>query len=918
MRAFIPAIVSLALGGLLSPVHPIWAQTAPSGTVITIVGNGIAGFSGDGGPALNASLANPEGVTIGPDGTLYFSDASNFRIRALSPVTGFITTVAGNGTSGNTGNGGPAVDSALSGVPSIAVDRARHALYIVDLSNSWIRKVNLTTGLLTLYAGSGEFGFSGDGGPATAATLSFPFGAGTDGAGKLSIADTFNDRVRQVDPVTGIITTIAGNGVTGYSGDGGPATAASLNTPEQAGADSAGNVFVFHYGNANGYLRRIDATSGIINTVAGGGNQLPGNGPATSMNLQNSYTLAVDPSGTKVYLNGGDRVGFTGHQVFVLDVTTGQLSLFAGTAVNGFSGDGDPALAAEFRPIEGLALVPGGGLVIADTDNQRIRYVAPDSVNLSGDSQQTAFYLPWVSSLTGDFIVANNPNLTIVSAASLTSVGGTVNASANALVTTVNLGSLTMAGGSVNVDSNSAATTVNIGSLTMAGGSVNVDFNSAATTVNLGSLMTAGGAVNVSGNTSTTTVDLGNLTSAGGAVNVSGNTSTTTVGLGSLTTASGSVNVSGNTSATTVDLSSLTTVGGGSGAKANEVAKTVVGNSGPMSAGGSLDVSGNTAAMLINLRSLTTVVGNVTIASNAPNVSVNLNRLTSVGDGINPATISLQRGTFTFAGGLSVGPLVSLTGVGTLAGNVTNAGKISPGSSPGRFDITGSLALANTSELRMEIGGFSPAQIDFLNVAGNVTLGGALMVSLINNFQALMTAGASFTLLASANPLSGAFANVASGGSLTTTDGYARFMVVYAGANTVQLTGLLILDTDGDGMPDWWEDQFGFNKASGGDAALDSDGDGMSNLAEFRAGTDPRNPASSFRVTSLAPAGPGAMMIAWQSVAGKNYTVERSVDLQSFATVSGSVPAAGAQTSFTDSAMPAGAPKIFYRVRLAP
>ncbi len=181
-----------------------------------------------------------------------------------------------------------------------------------------------------------------------------------------------------------------------------------------------------------------------------------------------------------------------------------------------------------------------------------------------------------------------------------------------------------------------------------------------------------------------------------------------------------------------------------------------------------------------------------------------------------------------------------------------------------------------------------------------------------------MTAGASFTLLASANPLSGAFANVASGGLLTTTDGYARFMVVYAGANTVQLTGLLIVDSDGDGIPDWWEDLFGLNKNSAADAALDSDGDGMSNLAEFRAGTDPRNPASAFRVTSLAPAGPGAMMIAWQSVAGKNYTVERSVDLQSFATVSGSVPAAGAQTSFTDSAVPPGAPKVFYRVRLAP
>ena len=139
--------------GLADGAH---AQSpSSSGNVITIAGNGTAGFSGDGGPPLNASLGDPQGVAIGRDGTLYFADASNFRIRAISPVTGIITTVAGNGTNGNTGNGGPAVAAALSGVPCIAVDRARNALYLVDQSNNWIRKVDLTSGLLTLYAGSG-------------------------------------------------------------------------------------------------------------------------------------------------------------------------------------------------------------------------------------------------------------------------------------------------------------------------------------------------------------------------------------------------------------------------------------------------------------------------------------------------------------------------------------------------------------------------------------------------------------------------------------------------------------------------------------------------------------------------------------------------------------------------------------------
>ena len=920
MRAFIPAIASLALGGLFHPVHPAMAQSAPSGTVITIVGSGIAGFSGDGGPALNANLGGPAGLAIGRDGTLYLADNNNFRIRAVSPATGIITTIAGNGTAGSAGNDGPAINAEITGVLSLAVDRLRNALYFADIDNNWVRKVDLTSGLLTRYAGKGiaGFGFSGDGGPANQASFQTPISVATDNAGKLYIVDLSNNRIRQVHPITSIITTIAGNGGATSAGDGGPATAASFATSQQVAADTAGNLTISDYAQMNGRFRRVDVLTGIINTVAGGGNvPLGGSGPATSMNLQHTYALAVDQSGNTLFIGGGGSAG-NGRQVFKVDLASGQLTVFAGTGEDGSSGDAGPALAAKFNDILGLVVVPGGGLLISDYGNQRIRYVAPDSVNLSGDSQQSAFYLPWVSSLTGDFTVSNNLNLTIVSAASLTSVGGSVNASGNTAATIVNLGALTTVVGGVNASGNTAATVVGLGALTTSGGSVNASGNTAATIVDLGSLASAGGNVNASGNTAATVVNLSVLTSTGGSVDANGNTAATVVDLSALTAAGGSVSASGNTAATIVDLSSLTTVGGGSGAKANEAAKTVVDNSGPMSAGGNLDVSNNTAATTINLRSLTTVVGNVTIASNAPNVSVNLNRLTNVGDGINPATISLQRGTFTFAGGLSVGPLVSLTGVGTLAGNVTNAGKISPGSSPGRFDITGNLALANTSELRMEIGGFSPAQIDFLNVAGNVTLGGALMVSLINNFQALMTAGASFTLLASANPLSGAFANVASGGLLTTTDGYARFMVVYAGANTVQLTGLLILDTDGDGMPDWWEDQFGFNKASGGDAALDSDGDGMSNLAEFRAGTDPRNPASSFRVTSLAPAGPGAMMIAWQSVAGKNYTVERSVDLQSFATVSGSVPAAGAQTSFTDNAVPVGAPKIFYRVRLAP
>src|SRR5205085_8603585 len=142
---------------------------------------------------------------------------------------------------------------------------------------------------------------------------------------------------------------------------------------------------------------------------------------------------------------------------------------------------------------------------------------------------------------------------------------------------------------------------------------------------------------------------------------------------------------------------------------------------------------------------------------------------------------------------------------------------------------------------------------DFINVTNHLTLGGALSVSLIDKFPGIMTNGASFTLITAGHSFTGAFANVADGGTLTTTDGYARFTVHYAGGNTLRVSDLIIVDSDGDGLPDWWEDRFGLNKNSSSDAALDSDGDGVSNLNEFLAGTNPTNAASFFHITRIQP-----------------------------------------------------------------
>jgi hypothetical protein len=231
------------------------------------------------------------------------------------------------------------------------------------------------------------------------------------------------------------------------------------------------------------------------------------------------------------------------------------------------------------------------------------------------------------------------------------------------------------------------------------------------------------------------------------------------------------------------------------------------------------------------------------------------------------------------------------------------------------------LVLANTSKLRLELGGYAQSQIDFLSVTGSVTLGGVFFVNLTNNFLSALTNGAGFTLLTAGAPLTGAFANIASGGQLTTTDGYARFTVLYAGATSLQLTNAVLVDTDSDGLPDWWEDQFSLNKTNPADATLDSDSDGASNLNEFLAGTDPTDAASYFHITAMQWEA-GGWRLAWSTVGGKSYRVQTNGSLNDSFTDFGSLirmPGTGeSTTNIVDAAADANAPARYYRVRLGP
>jgi hypothetical protein len=283
-------------------------------------------------------------------------------------------------------------------------------------------------------------------------------------------------------------------------------------------------------------------------------------------------------------------------------------------------------------------------------------------------------------------------------------------------------------------------------------------------------------------------------------------------------------------------------------------------------------------------------------------------------------------GSVAVTNGLTVATNATLAGNATLDGSITNNGTLSPGPSAGRFDITGDLVLTDSSRLKLEVAGYAPGQFDLVNVAGNVRLGGTLCVSLLDPFPGLMTNGASFILLTAGNPLTGAFANVADGGTITTTDGYARFTVHYAGSNQLRLTGLAIVDTDNDGMPDWWEDKFGLNKFDSADAALDADGDGASNLNELRAGTKPNDPASVFRIITLEPEA-GSVRITWSTAGGKSYRLQTNTPgadgglTGNFADFSPliTVPGTGeATTNFVDAGVITNAGDRFYRVRLGP
>lgn len=339
-------------------------KVTASGTIVTVAGTGTAGFSGDGGPATAAQIAAPTRLALDAAGNLYFVDSRNFRVRRIS-TGGTIATVAGGGTT-FPADSIPATQAGLPDLKAIAVDSQAN-LY---LAAQWIQKVT-TDGVIHVIAGNGTYNFSGNGGPATAAQLWEPGDVAIDATGGILIADTWNNMVRRAGP-NGTINAVAGNGICSSSGDGGVAIQTPLCSPGGVALDSSGNLFVSE--TPNNRIRKV-SSAGTITTVAGSGAQGSSGdgGTATSASLNYPVGVAIDGSGNLFIADyGNNRVRKVSNG--------GVITTVAGTGVQGFSGDGGQATAAQLAFPITVAVDAAGDLLIADAANSRVRKVTPNGV----------------------------------------------------------------------------------------------------------------------------------------------------------------------------------------------------------------------------------------------------------------------------------------------------------------------------------------------------------------------------------------------------------------------------------------------------------------------------------------------------------------------------------------------------------
>jgi sugar lactone lactonase YvrE len=382
------------------------AQTAPTYTISAVVGTGTAGFSGDGSAAVNAEVNFPSSMVLDSTGNLYIADEANFRIRKVD-ASGNISTIAGTGVSGDTGDTKAATAAEIGSIGGIAVDSSGN-IYISDTAKNLIRKIS-TTGIITLFAGTGTAGFTGDTTAytiaynkannvttvalATAAEISAPTGIAVDSKGNVFFSDTGNNRIREIFAADSTITTIAGDGYGAYYGDGAGALYSEIYHPTGMVFDSSDNLYFAD--SLNHRIRKIAATDGTITTVAGLGT--PGNGDnggfAIISQLHYPESVALDSTGN-LYI-----ADFINNRVRMVN-TSGVISTIAGSGKFGNSGDGGPALNALMYFPCGVAVDGSGKVYVIDSLNTRIRLLTPDAAaGTTSNSAQPGQSAPPVRSI---------------------------------------------------------------------------------------------------------------------------------------------------------------------------------------------------------------------------------------------------------------------------------------------------------------------------------------------------------------------------------------------------------------------------------------------------------------------------------------------------------------------------------------
>ena len=337
-------------------------------SIKTVAGAGTAGFSGDGGPGVEAAINNPYGLVVGPDGALYFCEIGNHRVRRLDLKTNVITTVAGSGRKGYSGDGGPATAADLNEPYEVRFDRPGN-MFFVEMQNHVVRRVDAKTHLITTVAGTGAAGFSGDGGPAVKAQFKQPHSIAFDRQGHLVVCDIGNHRIRRIDLKSGTIETWAGNGKRGKIPEGVKADEAPLNGPRAIALARNGDLYVvLREGNA---VYRIDGRSEKIYRFAGTGETgySGDGGPAFEARFAGPKGIALSRDGS-VYLADTEN-----HAIRRIDLKTGVISTVAGTGKRGDGPDGDPLKCALARP-HGVFVAADGLVYIGDSEAHRVRVLS--------------------------------------------------------------------------------------------------------------------------------------------------------------------------------------------------------------------------------------------------------------------------------------------------------------------------------------------------------------------------------------------------------------------------------------------------------------------------------------------------------------------------------------------------------------